>query len=205
MVAEGRHTEGMTLPQALGNFVKAVDKGLLKIMSKMGISTVDAYCGAQIFEALGVGQELLDVAFVDTPSVLGGVGFASVAEDVLAWHANGYPDSDASQAVKLETWGIYKSRRGGELHEWSPQVVHALTQVARPKNEADTPANYRKYADMVNDMRLAPRHLLSFRRSRPSIPLGQVEGVERILRRFSTAAMSHGALGSRRTRRWPLP
>lgn len=196
IVQEGRKTGALTVDAAMKNFSKAVDKGLLKIMSKMGISTLDSYCGAQIFEGLGVGQELLDVAFVDTPSVLGGVGFASVAEDVLAWHQYGYPDSDTSQAVKLVTWGIYKSRRGGELHEWSPQVVHALTQVARPKDEADVPANYRKYADMVNSMRLAPRHLLSFRRSRPSIPPGQVEGVERILRRFSTAAMSHGALGS---------
>lgn len=196
IVHEGRKTGTLTVEQAMKNFVKAVDKGLLKIMSKMGISTVDSYCGAQIFEAVGVGQELLDAAFVDTPSVLGGVGFASVAEDVLAWHLYGYPTSDTSQAVKLVTWGIYKSRRGGEVHEWSPQVVHALTQVARPKQEQDLAANYRKYADMVNEMRLAPRHLLSFRRLRPSIPVGQVEPIERILRRFSTAAMSHGALGS---------
>ena len=125
----------MTVEQALKNFGKAVDKGLLKIMSKMGIATLDAYCGAQIFEALGIGQELIDVAFVDTPSVLGGVDFATVAEDVLAWHQYGYPDSDTSQAVKLVTWGIYKSRRGGEVHEWSPQVVHALTAVARPKHD----------------------------------------------------------------------
>jgi glutamate synthase (ferredoxin) len=196
IIHEGRKTGTLTVEQALKNFGKAVDKGLLKIMSKMGIATLDAYCGAQIFEALGVGQELIDLAFVDTPSVLGGVDFATVAEDVLAWHQYGYPQSDTSQAVKLVTWGIYKSRRGGELHEWSPQVVHALTSVARPKDEAETAANYRKYADMVNSMRLAPRHLLGFRRSRPSIPLGQVESAERILRRFSTAAMSHGALGS---------
>jgi glutamate synthase (ferredoxin) len=196
IIQEGRKTGDLTLEQARKNFGKAVDKGLLKIMSKMGIATLDAYCGAQIFEALGVGQELIDFAFVDTPSVLGGVDFATVAEDVLAWHQYGYPDSDTSQAVKLVTWGIYKSRRGGELHEWSPQVVHALTAVARPKQDQDVPANYRKYADMVNDMRLAPRHLLGFRRSRPAIPLGQVEPLERILRRFSTAAMSHGALGS---------
>ncbi|MFN8464274.1 MAG: glutamate synthase large subunit [Caldilineaceae bacterium] len=196
IVQEGRKTGTVTVEQALKNFGKAVDKGLLKIMSKMGIATLDSYCGAQIFEALGIGQELIDIAFVDTPSVLGGVDFATVAEDVLAWHQYGYPDSDTSQAVKLVTWGIYKSRRGGEVHEWSPQVVHALTSVARPKHEGDVAANYRKYADMVNDLRLAPRHLLGFRRSRPSIPQGQVEGVERILRRFSTAAMSHGALGS---------
>jgi len=196
IVHEGRKTGNLTVEQARKNFVKAVDKGLLKVMSKMGISTIDAYCGAQIFEALGVGQELLDVAFVDTPSMLGGVGFASVAEDVLAWHQYGYPNSETSDAVKLVTWGIYKSRRGGEVHEWSPQVVHALTAVSRPKKIEDAPANYRKYAELINTMRLAPRHLLDFRRTRPAIPVTQVEPVERILRRFSTAAMSHGALSA---------
>ena len=194
IVHEGRKTGNLTVEQARKNFAKAVDKGLLKVMSKMGISTVDAYCGAQIFEALGIGQELLDVAFVDTPSVLGGVGFASAAEDVLAWHQYGYPDSDTSQAVKLVTWGLYKSRRGGEVHEWSPQVVHALTAVSKPKKAEDVPANYRKYADLVNSARVAPRHLLDFRPTRPAIPVTQVEPVERILRRFSTAAMSLGAL-----------
>ena len=195
IVREGRKTGTLTVEQARKNFVKAVDKGLLKVMSKMGISTLDAYCGAQIFEALGIGQELLDVVFVDTPSLLGGVGFDSVAEDVLAWHAYGYPDSETSQAVKLVTWGIYKSRRGGEVHEWSPQVVHALTAVSRPKKVEDVPANYRKYAELVNSARVAPRHLLDFRPTRPAIPVTQVEPVERILRRFSTAAMSLGALG----------
>ncbi|MCX8016563.1 MAG: glutamate synthase large subunit, partial [Rhodocyclaceae bacterium] len=196
LVHEGRKTGNLTVEQARKNFIKAIDKGLLKVMSKMGISTIDAYCGAQIFEAIGIGQELLDVAFVDTPSLLGGIGFASVAEDVLAWHQYGYPNSDLSQAVKLVTWGLYKARRGGELHEWSPQVVHALTQVARPKKPEDIPTNYRKYADLINSMKLAPRHLLDFRRIRPSIPVTQVEPVERILRRFSTAAMSHGALSA---------
>jgi glutamate synthase (ferredoxin) len=195
IVREGRKTGNLTVEQARKNFVKAVDKGLLKVMSKMGISTIDAYCGAQIFEALGIGQELLDVAFVDTPSVLGGVGFDSVAEDVLAWHTYGYPNSETAQAAKLVTWGIYKSRRGGEVHEWNPQVVHALTMASRPKKAEDAPANYRKYADLANASRVAPRHLLSFRRTRPAIPVTQVEPVERILRRFSTAAMSLGALG----------
>jgi glutamate synthase (ferredoxin) len=172
-----------------------VDKGLLKIMSKMGISTLDSYCGAQIFEAVGIGQELLDVAFVDTPSVLGGVGFTTVAEDVLAWHVYGYPQSDTSQAVKLVTWGIYKSRRGGELHEWSPQVVHALTRWRGPSRRARA-GQLSQIRGSGQQPAVAPRHLLEFRRTRPAIPLTQVEPVERILRRFSTAAMSHGALGA---------
>ncbi len=104
----------------------------------MGISTVESYCGAQIFEAVGIGQELIDFAFVDTPSVLGGVSFPTIAEDVLAWHVAGYPENEQTEAVKLITWGLYKSRRGGELHEWSPQVVHALDGVSQPKQEEDS-------------------------------------------------------------------
>ena len=196
MVIEGRHTEGMTLAQALGNFVKAVDKGLLKIMSKMGIATIDAYCGAQTFEALGVGTELLDVAFVDTPSLVGGVGFQSVAEDVVAWHAKGYPEGVPGRTIKLETWGLYKPRRGGELHGWSPQVVHALHDVAKAPSRAEGLEKHKVYASLLNNMKLAPRHLLGFAATRPAIPVEQVESPMNIMRRFSTAAMSHGALSS---------
>jgi glutamate synthase (ferredoxin) len=194
LVAEGRHMEGMNVPQAIGKFVKAVDKGLLKIMSKMGISTVDSYCGAQVFEALGIGTELLEIAFAGTPSLIGGVGFSSIAEDVLAWHNKAYPANP--KTVKLETWGIFKSRRGGELHEWSPQVVHALQAVAKAPTREEMLAKHKEYAELVNGMRLAPRHLLDFQSVQPPLPPAQVEPVERILHRFSTAAMSLGALGS---------
>jgi glutamate synthase (ferredoxin) len=196
MVAEGRHTAGMTTAQAIGNFVKAVDKGLLKITSKMGISTIDAYCGAQIFEALGVGQELLDVAFVDTPSVVGGVGFQTVAEDLMAWHGKAYPQDNAARTLKLETWGIFKPRRGGELHGWSPQVVHALQAVSRAESSSESLEKHKHYAELMNNMRLSPRNLLDFVPMRPAIPVEQVESSANILRRFSTAAMSHGALSS---------
>ena len=142
------------------------------------------------------GQELIDVAFVDTPSVLGGVDFATVAEDVLAWHQYGYPDSATSQAVKLVTWGIYKSRRGGELHEWSPQVVHALTSVARPKHEGGRGRQLpqvRRHGQRAAAGPAPPARLPALA---PRHPAGPGGAVERILRRFSTAAMSHGALGS---------
>lgn len=194
MVAEGRHTAGMTLAQAYGNFVKAIDKGLFKIMSKMGISTLDSYCGAQIFEALGVGEELLTVAFVDTPSLVGGIGFQSVAEDVFAWHAKAYPGEE--KKVRLETWGLFKQRRGGELHEWSPQVVHAMHEAVRASDREEGWSKYQAYSELLRGMRLAPRRLLDFQRVRPPVPLAQVEPVERILRRFSTAAMSLGALSA---------
>jgi glutamate synthase (ferredoxin) len=193
MVAEGRHTEGMTEAQAIQRFVKALDKGLLKIMSKMGISTLDSYCGAQIFEALGIGDELIELAFAGTPNLLGGIGFAGVAEDVLAWRRKAYPAGGAA-TVKLESWGLYKSRRGGELHEWSPQVVHALQAAAKAESRAEALEKFGEYAALVNSMQTAPRHLLDFRRVQPPLPLAQIEPVERILHRFSTAAMSLGAL-----------
>jgi glutamate synthase (ferredoxin) len=195
LVAEGRHTAGMTLAQAYRNFVKAVDKGLLKIMSKMGISTLDSYCGAQIFEAIGIGEELIDCAFVDTPSLVGGIGFQSVAEDVLAWHTKAYPQSSKKE-LRLETWGLFKSRRGGELHEWSPQVVHALHEAVRAPNREEGTVKFQQYSTLLRGMKLAPRHLLDFHHLRPPVPLEQVEPVERIFRRFSTAAMSLGALSA---------
>ena len=205
MAAEGRHLGGMTVAQAQNNFVKAVDKGLLKVMSKMGISTLDSYCGAQIFETIGIGAELLETAFADTPSLLGGIGFDSVAADVLDWTEKEYPTivlpnaraaAKAQKTLKLESWGLFKSRRGGEVHEWSPQVVHALQEMAKAPTREEGRAKYTAYRDLLRGMRLAPRHLLDFQKWRPSIPVEQVESVERILRRFSTAAMSHGALGS---------
>ncbi len=194
MVAEGRYLRDMTVAHANTSFVKAVDKGLLKIMSKMGISTVDSYCGAQIFEAIGVGDELLDVAFEGTPSLIGGVGFASVAEDVLAWHDASEATRETKKSPKLETWGLFKPRRKGELHTWSPQVVHAIQDAVRAAEQNEGMEKYQEYADLVNDMKIAPRHLLGFRRTRPAIPVQQVEPVEKIMMRFSTAAMSLGAL-----------
>ena len=125
----GRHTEGLAPADAEHNFVKAVEKGILKIMSKMGIATVDAYCGAQIFEALGIGDELIRGAFAGTENFkLGGITYEDLARDVLAWHRNGYPKSHAAEP-KLDSYGFYKSRRGGEQHAYSPEVVRAIHEV----------------------------------------------------------------------------
>ena len=196
IVHEGRKTGALTVEQALKNFRKAVDKGLLKIMSKMGIATLDAYCGAQIFEALGIGPELIDLAFVDTPSVLGGVDFATVAEDVLAWHQYGYPrqrHQPGRQAGHLGHLQVAARRRGARVEpaggpcadvRGAPQARGGRgRQLPQVRRHGQRPA-----AGPAPSAWLPPL--------RPAIPLGQVEGVERILRRFSTAAMSHGALGS---------
>ena len=127
----GRHTEGISLEDAQHNFVKAVEKGVLKIMSKMGIATLDSYCGAQVFDAVGISDELIQAAFAGTENFkLGGITYENLARDVLAWHRNGYPKaSDPEAEPKLDSYGFYKARRGGEQHAYSPEVVRALHEV----------------------------------------------------------------------------
>lgn len=221
----GRHAEGVTPAQAVENFCKALEKGLLKIMSKMGIATVDSYCGAQIFDALGLAEEVVERYFPGTPARLGGLGLQDLAADVLAWHHAAYPDGDAQAA--LESYGLFKFKRDGEYHAYNPDVVRALHELVgigkapaagakrRPDSAPDAPASaglspedadearsedalsesYRRYAELVQRRPAANlRDLLDFASRRQPAPLDEVEPVEAILRRFSTAAMSHGAL-----------
>jgi len=221
----GRHAEGVTPAQAVENFCKALEKGLLKIMSKMGIATVDSYCGAQIFDALGLAEEVVERYFPGAPARLGGLGLQDLAADVLAWHHAAYPDGDAQAA--LESYGLFKFKRDGEYHAYNPDVVRALHDLVgigkaptagarrRPDSAADAPASaglspedadearsedalsesYRRYAELVQRRPAANlRDLLDFASRRQPAPLNEVEPVEAILRRFSTAAMSHGAL-----------
>ncbi len=239
----GRQAEGLTLADAQHNFIKAVEKGILKIMAKMGIATLDSYVGAQVFEAIGVSDELIRSAFVGTENFkLGGITYEHLARDVLAWHRNGYPRPPAGDngnghllEPRLDSYGFYKARRGGERHAFSPEVVRALHEVvgltnqriseshreaARSANqrisestnsEYQPPtsnlqppipnpqsASYRRYADLVEKRPpIELRDLLEIvPGDRQPIPLEEVEPVEAILRRFSTAAMSHGALSA---------
>ncbi|MCX6028761.1 MAG: glutamate synthase-related protein [Chloroflexi bacterium] len=238
MLAKGsRHAGGLELSAARENYVKAIEKGILKIMSKMGISTLDSYCGAQVFDALGLSDELVNSAFAGAANHhIGGATYADLAADVLAWHRVAYPEKDqptpqpppcegrgASPSPgrrggqggevwpKLDSYGFYKSRRGGEYHAFNPEVVRALHEtvgIAEPAERsvqsairnpqsAITPA-YRRYADLVeNRPATEPRDLLRINpRDRRPAPLEEVEPVSAILRRFSTAAMSHGSLGA---------
>jgi glutamate synthase (ferredoxin) len=222
LVEGGRHTAGLTLYDAQKNYVKAVEKGILKVMSKMGIATLDSYCGGQVFETVGIGDELINAAFPGTDNYgLGGIAYEDVARDVLTWHRNGFPKegagSDTAVEPKLDSYGFYKARRGGEQHAYSPEVVRALHEVvglvkpkgqpaaapseasnAGPTGYSELSAAYRAYADMVEHR--APveiRDLLAINTAgRQPIPLEEVEPASAILRRFSTAAMSHGSLGA---------
>ncbi|MFZ2362143.1 MAG: glutamate synthase large subunit [Anaerolineae bacterium] len=195
----GRHAEDVSEVQAVEHFCKALEKGLLKIMSKMGIATVDSYCGAQIFDVLGLAGEVVERFFPGTPARLGGLSLADIAADVLTWHCAGYPDGGAQAA--LDSHGLFKFKRDGEYHAYNPDVVRALHEVVGiGKSQVaggtlQVVESYLRYAELVQRRPAANlRDLLDFAPRREPVPLDEVEPAEAILRRFSTAAMSHGAL-----------
>jgi len=183
-----------TVRQAGGNATTAtlrasMEIGLLKVLAKMGISTLASYCGAQIFEAIGLGAEVIDQCFPGTASMIGGIGFAEIAEDVLARHSAAYSPRE-TQNVSLPDHGRVRFRRDGEEHAWAPPTVTALRQAA----ESATPAGYDTFLRQVGTrgpLRLSD--LLALR-SGTAVPLDEVEPVEAIRQRFISTAMSLGAL-----------
>jgi glutamate synthase domain-containing protein 2/glutamate synthase domain-containing protein 1/glutamate synthase domain-containing protein 3 len=178
----------ITPEKAAANWQKAVEKGILKIMSKMGISTVSSYRGAQIFEAIGLDKSLIDRCFTGTDSRIGGVGLKEIARDVLRFHELAFKDNDE----RLLDFGYYKFRKDGEAHAFNPQVMRALHDAVR---NGDFERAYRTYARLVNEREpIALRDLLRFQSDREPIAVDEVEPVENIVRRFCTPGMSHGAL-----------
>ncbi len=194
LIGEGVIT-GVTPRQARRNFVKAAGKGVLKVMSKMGISTKASYTGAQVFEALGLSQELVDEYFTGTVSRLGGIGLDVVAAEVAARHAKAYPERPAELAHRdLEVGGEYQWRREGEHHLFNPETVYRLQHATRT-GRYDL---FREYSALVDDQseRLATlRGLLTLRTgARPPVPIDEVEPVSAIVARFATGAMSYGSI-----------
>jgi len=183
-----REAHRPTPEEARLKFRAGAEKGLLKIMSKMGISSLASYCGAQIFEALGLGSEVVERAFRGTVSPLGGIGFEEIAEDALARHRVAYPA--AEDAVSLPDYGRIRFRKDGEDHGWAPTQVQALQKAIKD----GTRESYMAFA-AKQEARLpaGPRDLLAIREGIP-VPLEDVEPVESIRRRFVSAAMSLGAL-----------
>ncbi len=194
------------IARATGNYLKALEKGLRKIMSKMGISPLESYAGAQIFEAVGLDRELVDSAFTGTPSRLGGIGLAKIANDMRTRHVRAYDQPDV--LVKLPHPGFFKFKKTGEAHAFSPQVIHAAHTAAKYENDynggrlvdaRDTRflTGYDLYRDYMHLVYQRPpneiRDLLDFRPARAPISVDEVEPIDAILRRFSTAAMSLGA------------
>ncbi|MEE9286180.1 MAG: glutamate synthase large subunit, partial [Dehalococcoidia bacterium] len=185
---QDRDMQESTAEEAEANFRTSLERGLLKIMSKMGISTVSSYRGAQIFEVVGLADELVERSFTGTPARLGGIGLKEIGEDVLFWHERAFPDDAPKKLVDV---GYIRFRREGEYHGFNPAVVTALQEAVRE----GTYERYRDYSRMVHDG--PPRTLrdvLEFQSDRIPIPTEEVEPIEDIRRRFVSAAMSMGAL-----------
>ena len=181
---------------AVRNYVQALVKGVLKIMSKMGISTVGAYTAAQVFESFGLAGELLDEYFTGTASKLGGVALDVLAEEVAARHRRAYPDNPTDRVHRrLEVGGEYAYRREGELHLFTPETVFLL-QHASKTGRVEV---YRKYVEEVERLNReggALRGMFRVKQAREPVPLAEVEPVETIMRRFATGAMSYGSISA---------
>jgi glutamate synthase (NADPH/NADH) large chain len=182
---------------AVRHYVAALVKGVLKIMSKMGISTVGAYTAAQVFESFGLAQDLLDEYFTGTQSKLGGVGLDVLAEEVARRHRRAYPDNPTDRVhQRLDVGGEYAYRRDGELHLFTPETVFLL-QHATKTGQADV---YRRYTDEVHRLYREGgvlRGMFAFRNEhRQAVPLDEVESIGSILSRFNTGAMSYGSISA---------
>jgi glutamate synthase domain-containing protein 2/glutamate synthase domain-containing protein 1/glutamate synthase domain-containing protein 3 len=186
-VAHEATRRGMSVAAASRNYKIAVENGLLKIMSKMGIATVASYCGAQVFEAIGLDTALVEKYFTGTPARIGGSGLREITRDMLRFHESAF---DSAEKLQLEDAGYFRYRAGGEYHAFNPAVFRALHKVVR----GDDGGRYEHYRRQVeNRPPAAIRDLLEFRPSAP-VPLHEVEPAVDIVRRFFTSGMSHGAL-----------
>ena len=186
---------GVTPEKAVRNVIKALGKGLLKTMSKMGISTVSSYAGAQAFEAIGLSQTFIDQYFTGTTSKLSGVGIDVIAAENLARHASAYPEDVAVIAhERLATGGEYKWRRDGSPHLFNPESIFRLQHSTRTRRYDI----FREYTKLVDDQ---AENLMTLRGmfkldtgQRPAVPLDEVESVESVVKRFATGAMSYGSI-----------
>ncbi len=189
--------QGVSPEKAVRNYIKALGKGLLKVMSKMGVSTVASYRGAQIFEAIGLSQELVDAYFTGTVTKLGGMGIEVVAQEVERRHAIAYPPSGISPAHRvLADGGEYQWRRDGEPHLFDPETVFRLQHATRSKRYDI----FREYTAGVNhqsERLMTLRGLFGFKEgAREPVPIDEVESIESIVTRFSTGAMSYGSISA---------
>ena len=178
--------------EAVDNFIKAVNKGLVKIMSKMGISTVQSYCGAQVFEAIGLEKEFVDKYFTWTASRIGGIGIDVIATEISQRHNNAYPNREVKQR-ELEWGGEYQWRRDGEYHLFNPDTVFKLQHATR-SGQYEIFREYTSLVDEQNENLATLRGLFEFRFNKNSISIDEVEPIENIMKRFSTGAMSYGSI-----------
>jgi glutamate synthase domain-containing protein 2 len=189
------HEDRAAGSKAIKNFVKAIGKGLKKVMSKMGISTYMSYTGSQCFEAVGLANSLVERYFTGTASTIEGIGLFEVAEEAIRIHKAAF-GTDPVLAEALDAGGEYAFRVRGEEHMWTPDVIAKLQQASR----ANSWKTYKEYADLVNEQsqrHMTLRGLFSFRFDRCTpVPLDEVEPAAQIVRRFSTGAMSLGSIST---------
>jgi glutamate synthase (ferredoxin) len=192
MIHEGM-LKGLGYDEAVKGYIKASVKGVVKVMAKMGISTIKSYCGAQIFEAVGLGRELVEKYFTWTPSRVGGIALDEVAREAQRQHASAYPKYPLNGHT-LEVYGQYQYRKDGELHLFNPRTIHLLQKSCR-NNDYKT---FKEYTQLIDDQskRVATlRGLMHIKYAAQPIPIEEVEPVEEIVKRFKTGAMSYGSIG----------
>ncbi|WP_144097207.1 glutamate synthase large subunit [Croceicoccus sediminis] len=174
------------------NYIKAVGKGILKVMSKMGISTYQSYCGAQIFDAVGLSSRFIDAYFTGTATTIEGVGLSEVAQETVRRHEAAYSDEQIYKN-QLDVGGIYQYRLRGEDHAWTPGTISNLQHAVRGNNFA----NYEEFAKEINEQSerlLTIRGLMDLKKADKPLDLSEVEPAESIVKRFATGAMSYGSI-----------
>ncbi len=174
------------------NYLKAVGKGIMKVMSKMGISTYQSYCGAQIFDAIGLSSDFVEKCFTRTATTIEGIGFSEIAQETVSRHRNAYGDSPLYRDM-LDVGGDYAFRLRGETHAWTPESVSKLQHAVR----GNSPATFKEFTQTINDQSkrlLTIRGLMELKPAAKPVPLEEVEPAAEIVKRFATGAMSFGSI-----------
>ncbi|WP_374658280.1 glutamate synthase large subunit [Phenylobacterium sp.] len=189
-----RQRQGIALSayEVRKNYIKAIGKGILKVMSKMGISTYQSYCGAQIFDGVGLSSELIEKYFTGTATTIEGIGIAQIAEESVRRHRDAYGDNPI-YATMLDVGGQYAFRLRGESHAWTPESVSKLQHAVRGGRSDE----YRGFADSINEQSerlLTIRGLMRFNFNETPVPIDEVEPASEIVKRFATGAMSFGSI-----------
>ena len=189
LVKEGKITRDYV--EARKNYIKSIDKGLLKVFSKMGISTLRSYHGAQIFEAIGINQSVIDKYFTGTISKIGGIGLDEITREAVMFHEQAYKQEVAPEPFRFENGGVYAWRKYGEHHAWNPENIGLLQWATRTNDYG----KYKEYSAIIDQQNKKPAFIRGcFNLKRNPIPLEQVEPEEEIMKRFVTGAMSYGSI-----------
>ena len=187
IVAAQEAVLGVSVEEAFMNYRRAIEKGILKIIAKMGISLLGSYRGAQIFEAVGISQKTVDRYFTGTPTRIGGLSTIDIINEALTRHSAAFTNT----ATPLPDLGLYRYRKFGEQHAWAPAALRTMQQFRKSGSDVD----YQAFATAIDSADpIALKDLLAFRSTRPAVPLDDVEPVEDILKRCTTAAMSLGSI-----------